>query len=139
MEGVIENKGSYTVEEYNQFVSLYNNPMVSVREIYNILGCTTRKYGKLRKKALYENKIIERQPRNYHKGKKRGRSRVINNYSYNTHSGKWIVRKGINYQTVHYGCYDTEEIAKEIVNELKKVDWDKNRLSEIEEKVGIGR
>lgn len=37
-------------------------------------------------------------------------------------------RYKITYQNKSYGSYETEEEAKEMVEELKKVDWDINRL-----------
>ena len=36
-----------------------------------------------------------------------------------------------------YGTYATEEEAQLVVEELKKVDWDRNQLPNIRDKLGI--
>ena len=36
----------------------------------------------------------------------------------------------------YYGSYKTKKQARKVVNELKKVDWDKTQLKKIQEKVG---
>ena len=38
---------------------------------------------------------------------------------------------------VYYGRYDREDIAIQIVEELKKVDWDKNKLPLIKKELGL--
>lgn len=38
-----------------------------------------------------------------------------------------------------YGYYETIEEAEEVKKELEKVNWDKNRLQEIREKVGVSK
>ena len=52
---------------------------------------------------------------------------------YSTMSG-YTLRK-----TESYGYYETIEEAEEVKKELEKVNWDKNRLQEIREKVGVSK
>lgn len=42
----------------------------------------------------------------------------------------------VKYNKKDYGSYPTRELAKKIVRDLKKVDWDKKQLKEIQEKHG---
>jgi len=130
---IIENSKEIPITEYEEFINLYNNPNISVKEIYKKLGWTTKKYCRLRKKALKEKRIHERQPRNRKPREKP--KRKITNYTYNHHSRKFLVRKGKNYKMIHYGCYDTREQAEKIVEELRKCNWDKKQLKKIEKKV----
>ena len=42
-------------------------------------------------------------------------------------------------KTESYGYYETIEEAEEVKKELEKVNWDKNRLQEIRERVGVSK
>lgn len=55
-------------------------------------------------------------------------------YYYNSTKKRWIVSKG----GVYFGSYKNEDTAKIIVEEMKKVDWDKNQLWKIRNKLGLG-
>lgn len=50
------------------------------------------------------------------------------NYSHIKREDKYRVRKSLDGKMIYYGDYDTEEMAKQIVEELEKVDWDKSKL-----------
>jgi hypothetical protein len=58
----------------------------------------------------------------------------IKNYCYNKKTGDYIVTKKINGKVKRFGHYDTEEEAKMMVEELREVDWDINKLNFITRK-----
>lgn len=56
-------------------------------------------------------------------------------YSYDKKGKNFRVLKSINKKQMNFGAYDTEEEAKLIVEELKKVNWDIRQLHEVKNKV----
>ena len=131
VEGCVD---EFNKELYEQFISLYNNTNIPVQDIRVKLGLNSKKYTKYRQKALHENRI---KPRRIYptSRKKQNKKNNVKNYSYNPHIRKWYVKKGKDYKTITYGAYDSEEIAKKIVEKLKEHDWDINYLTEIQEEV----
>ena len=59
------------------------------------------------------------------------------NYYYDRIWKRYRVAKTIKGKTISYGTYATEKEAQKVVSELKKVDWNKRKLPEILEKLGI--
>lgn len=111
-------EGDYS--KYDYFVELYNNPNLSVLDIKREVG--TNAYTKLKREALKNNDITLRPTvfninenlyKFYHFDKQRGKYRVHK------------VKKGVY---MSFGFYETEEEAKIVVEELKKVGWDKSKL-----------
>lgn len=53
------------------------------------------------------------------------------------HAGKYMIHKRVGGKIMYFGGYDDEGTAQMVVHELKLVDWDKSRLNEIKEKLGV--
>lgn len=57
------------------------------------------------------------------------------NYCYDKISGKYKVYKQINGKFCQFGTYSDETTAQRVVEELRKVDWDKDCLKEIKKEL----
>ena len=105
-------EGDYS--KYDKFVEMYNNRKISTEYIKRKLGVAF--YNKYRGEAL-RNGDIEPRPL----------SLKINNnfkyYHYDKVKKKYRVRKVKNGKYMSFGFYDTEEEAKQRVEELKKINW----------------
>ncbi len=60
------------------------------------------------------------------------------NYYYNSCHERWIVSKVIDGKKTHFGSYRNEETAKRVVEELKKINWDKTQFWKIKTKLELG-
>lgn len=130
---IIENSQPSFLERYDEFISLYNNPNISVREIVKRLGWNTTQLKKARKKGLDEGVIQKRYstPRYSKKCIRNG-----NRFKYySKYYGRFKVCKHHNGKYVYYGIYDSVKVAERMVMELEKVDWDKSKLDEIRDMV----
>ena len=58
-------------------------------------------------------------------------------YSYDKIWKRYRIARKIKGKRYSYGTYKTEEEAQQVVAELEKVDWDRTRLQEIRDKLGI--
>lgn len=58
-------------------------------------------------------------------------------YSYDNIWKRYRVAKTINGKRLSFGTYATEEEAQLVVEELKKHDWDREKLQSIRESLGI--
>lgn len=99
---------------YDDFVRLYNNKKISVEYIQRKIGTTC--YNKYRKRALEEGVISPRIV-----GVKINQD--FKYYHFDKQRGKYRVHKVKNGKYMSFGFYDTEEEAKQRVEELKKVNW----------------
>lgn len=141
---LIENGCPAYVEKYEEFIELYNNPEIRVEDIRKQLGWGTKVYNDARKQALKENRIMDRRSPNSIKNCK-GRpvkpKHKPKHYYYDWWSDKFVIVKRYYVDkkdvVVYYGRYDKEDTAKQIVEELKKVDWDKNKLPQIKKELGL--
>lgn len=106
--------------KYDNFVKLYNDLNYSVFEIKKIIG--NNAYERCRKEALENGDI---QPRLHSQSKKNNNYKY---YHYDKDMNKYRVRKVKNGKYMSFGFYDTEEEAKQVVEKLKKVDWDKDKI-----------
>lgn len=59
------------------------------------------------------------------------------NYCYNKNSGRYNVYKQFNGKNYSFGTYSDETTAKKVVDELRKVNWDKDCLKDIKKDLGI--
>ena len=82
---------------------------------YKCLDCGNVQVGEDENKAIVR---VPREPKYYY----------LNN-------GRYIIHKVIDGRNLYYGCYYTEESAKEVVERLKSVGWDKSLLPSIKEEV----
>ena len=137
---IVENPLPHYYEKYDDFVELYNNPNITIVDIRNKLGWTVKTYTLAREKALSEGLIKERRVRSK-KGRPRKKKKVPKNYYYRKNTGNYVVTKRITInkevKTIYYGTYKNEEECVKIINELKKVNWDKKELPNIKKKLGI--
>ncbi len=62
---------------------------------------------------------------------------MTKNYYYDRIWKRYRVTKTVKGRKMSYGTYATEEEAQLVVEELKKVDWDRNQLPNIRDKLGI--
>ncbi|WP_406534546.1 hypothetical protein [Methanobrevibacter sp.] len=62
---------------------------------------------------------------------------MTKNYYYDRIWKRYRVAKTVKGRKMSYGTYATEEEAQLVVEELKKVDWDRNQLPNIRDKLGI--
>ena len=58
---------------------------------------------------------------------------IKKNYRPSNTPGKWIVNKWINGKNIHYGTFNTEEKAIEVVEFLQNNNWDKDLLKVMQE------
>ena len=114
-------------DRYNVFVDLYNNTKLKLYEIANHMDISLPLLNRLRKEAE-KNGDISRLPQ---------RSEYDYFYKCNDGSGKYVVLKKIDGKMIYFGRYGSEDEAKKIVEELKKVDWDKSQLKRIKEWVKL--
>ena len=112
---IVENDNS----KYDEFVELYNDYSIDTATIKQKIGSNS--YLKLRKEAL-ENGDIKQRPSNI----KRNQNHKF--YHFDKNRGKYRVRKVRHGKYMCFGFYDTENEAKQVVEQLKAVDWDKSRL-----------
>lgn len=107
---------------YEDFVKLYNDYSIKTEEIKKIVGGS--RYLRFHKEAMANNDIQKRPVDLRFDGKK------VKHYHYDKQRKKFRVRKVINGKYVCFGYYETEEEAQKMVEELKKVNWDKSKLRE---------
>ena len=62
---------------------------------------------------------------------------MTKNYYYDRIWKRYRVTKTVKGRKMSYGTYATEEEAQLVVEELKKVDWGRNQLPNIRDKLGI--
>jgi hypothetical protein len=104
---------------YEEFVKLYNEQKISVAEIKKRLG--QAKYTRYRKKAIQKGDIKQR-PFNL-----RFRDSLFEPkfYHFDKQQQKYRVHKVIKGKYHSYGFYETEKEAQQIVEKLKKHNWNK--------------
>lgn len=106
--------------KYEEFVKLYNDYSVDVTKIKKKLG-NSNTYAKFRKMAL-KNGDIKQRPFNLN------HNTHFKYYHFDKKMQKYRVHKVKNGKYMSFGFYDTEEEAKCKVEELKKVNWDINKI-----------
>ena len=114
--------GDYLEDYEEEFIKLYNNRRVRTADIPSKLGISGSNYNSLWKRLMAENKLNDRS-----KNHKKEAKRKQKHYIYEVRRGKrtyFSVKKN----EVYYGCYKNREDAKEAVEQLKKCNWDKNKL-----------
>ena len=120
-------EGEYrTHEEYLKIKNDYVNGLL-VKDLRKKYHMTSRYWQKTRKELEKETGIKRgKVSPNAGKGK----------YYYKNRIGKYVVTKYINDNlTQYYGTYSSQKIASKVVEELKKVDWDKSKLIDIRMKI----
>ena len=121
-------EGDYSVNEcYEDFKRDYMACELSMKEIDAKYGLSTGQSYRLRKQVVDET--------GFKRGVRGRPMKEAKHYTYDKSLGKWRVGKRVNGEMVYYGYYPSENTAKMIVAELKKVNWDKNSLDEIKQKV----
>lgn len=140
---IVENSPPAYAEKYEEFIELYNNPDIIVEDIRLKLGWRTKIYNDARRQALKEGRIKDRRTRKMLKNRGRPRKPKYKPkyYTYDRRTRKYRVSKRYyvdgKYHITHYGGYRKETDAQKIVEELKKVGWDKSKLNEIKQRLNI--
>ena len=106
------NIGSW-LRKYDTLWGEFVNLVLSGEDIWSVLELQNQ---------YYEPDLSPSKPSNY---------TGYVHHTYSRRSPYSVVRKG-----VYYGAYKDKKTARRVVNELKKVDWDKSKLKGIQEKVG---
>lgn len=125
---IIEKSESYDeyYEDYPIFVELYNDKSITVKDIKKELNLSKSKYKNYLNKALDDGDVSSRDthtnPTYYTKYKNRY---VVYHWDKNSSS------------LVYFGVYRREVHARRVVEELKKVDWNKSCLKRIKQELRI--
>lgn len=136
---VIENSPPSHLDKYEEFIKLYNDGQIKVEAIRRELGWSVNVYERARRQALSEGRIANR-----HSGgniKKKPEKSPPKYYSYNRNAQKFVVKKWVRDDATgvrreyYYGAYKDEGAVQRVVEELKKVGWDINRLEDIKSKL----
>lgn len=141
---IVENSKPAYLEKYDEFIELYNNPEITVDDIRKKLGWRTKIYNDARTQALADGLITDRRTINSIKnckGRPTKEKHQPKYYYYDRLHNKYVIVKRyyVNKEhiVIYYGRYDKEETAQMIVEELKKVDWDKKQLNDIKKRLEV--
>ena len=107
-------------ETYNTFVDFYKNTAYTMQDIGEKMDLSPSIIGRLVKEAILKGDV---------KPRERG-SRVT---YYTGRRGKVQVR----FRQIKYGWYKDKETAMMVADEMKKYNWDKKMLPEVQEKLGL--
>lgn len=119
-------------DNYEEFIQLYNENKIPVKQIKETLQLTNSKYTQYKEKAIEENRLNKRTPV-YQKGEKF----TYPKYYHKNGQHQFIISKNDGEKTIHYGSYEDENITKKIVEKLKHAEWDKKELPRILKEVGL--
>jgi hypothetical protein len=64
-------------------------------------------------------------------------SKLIYKDKRNPKKPHYYIKRYINGESIWYGSYKDKETAEKVVRQLKKYNWDKEKLPEIKEKIGV--
>lgn len=103
--------------DYRFFLAMVNKQIPKL-EICKIMGISKKQYELLYKEAEANNHLNFNNKKYYHRSRK-----------------LWKVVKFIDGKDIFFGAYSNEWEAMMVVEELKKVDWDKSKLREIQNRV----
>ena len=123
--------------DYEEFIRLYNSNELRIKDIKKQLNLSVGKYRDYREKAIEENRLDfdTRKPQYYKKKQNKPLRAETAKHYHKCSKGGYTVSKSMNNREVYFGHYPTEDIAKQIVAKLKRVDWDKRELSRIQSEV----
>lgn len=127
--------------DFNRFKKMYLNPGIRTAEIKRILNMGQVKFQNWGKDVAKETGLTRRYNRRTksydivpYTPEKRNNYKY---YSYSEDSNGFLVRKTVDGEYQCYGVYKSEDIAKRIVNELKKCNWDKTQLQKIKKELRL--
>lgn len=120
----------FTEEQYKKVKADYINDKLSTAQIKEKYNLTTKFFGNLVHQINEETGFS----RGELKPKKQRKHKFY--YYDRIHKG-FRVQKTVGGEQRYYGIYRNKETTEKIVEELKKVDWDKSQLEAIKEKVGV--
>lgn len=113
----------------DEFARLYSDRSLNVPELCRVLGINRGEYRKLRRHC-HDEGLIRFRNEGHLKRKKRNRTTHI----YRTPYG-YNIKKTLDGKPVYYGTYRDYRDAERVVEELKRVDWDKSQLESIKRRV----
>lgn len=108
---------------------LFNHSSMTMEEIRLLLDLTSVEFNSLLHEC-YKKGMLDTEFREYKI--KEPKYYSISKYG---DSYRFIIRKVINNKSIYYCTCRSESEARFIVSELKKVCWDKSKLSDIQAKI----
>lgn len=115
---IIKAKNGYTLRRVESY-GYYNTREDAEKVIVELENCN---WDKSKLEEIRMNLGVSNKPKNYHVRNIRGKD-------------KYIVTGSVGGRQGYYGIYNDEDTAKRIVEELRKVDWNKALLPRIKEKI----
>lgn len=112
---IVENPTPEFMNQYDNFLDAYNNPLISAKDVETKVGVNHHQYLKLRKAAIKNNDIPGTTRERYYENSKYYRKNPVTGY--------YEVIKTTNNQTTFIGSFRTENIAQYIVYECLKANW----------------
>lgn len=125
----IRDGGPLTPELLENFEKEYIENKVPVKDLKIKYGLGPRTFSELIK-DIKKRTGFSRKTASGLRGRPNGK-----HYRYRESKKRWVVSKTINGKTVYFGSFKTENGAKRMVEELKKINWDVSKKYEIREKV----
>ena len=125
---IIDGNRDYLKVE-DDFIKLYNNWELTVKEVQTRLGLTKSEYRKLRKKCN-EDGTIELRPA-YRPQKQKQEPKY---YSV-AHRGRYYDYYQIQHKREHYCTCKSVKEAELVVERLKACEWDKSQVERIKKEV----
>ena len=133
---IVENAPEKYLEHYEDFIFLYNNTSMKVKDICKKFDWNSKDYLKARNHALSKGEIISRKSFLVNKKKVKKSNRWSPDYySRDRNTGKFRVIKKLNNECLYFGTYSDEDAAREVVKRLKQCDWNVEKYPQIKEDV----
>lgn len=120
-------EGDTLMQHKDEFIILYNDPSIAVKDIPNLLDISHANMQRLRKICKEEGKIRLRPNRNKTAWEKKHFKPRWYGASRRGEKIYWQIKK----KGVYYGYVHTVVQAKEMVRRLKECNWDKSKAKEI--------
>lgn len=114
---IIENQPSKWEEKYEEFIDLYENSTLSVMDIRNRLGLSSKQFAKARDKAKREGKITLRNERR------------AKQYYFNKQNKKWYIYKQNNKKLLTWQV-SSEDEAIQMRDYLDEHGWTNENVEE---------
>lgn len=125
---IVEDKSE---DKYHDYIDLYREGM-TIRKIAEKLQISLNKCSTFYKHAVDDGLITPRKPEK--QTKKQETDNAPKYYHFNKKGGYWVVYSPLtkSRKQKHFGTYNSEEEAQYVVYELKKVNWNRKCLKNIQ-------
>ena len=115
------------INNYYRFIDEVNRRELPMKEIMERLGIDSYTKQKYLTKGKEEGLIPN----------EKYTCRKVKNYYYHAKHQKWVVRKVVRGTDTYFGEYETEEMARRVVELLTENNWDKSVLRAIQKRVVV--